>query len=92
MGRFDSKLDRGSQEGLAEPKLFFSVCGRKKKKKNGVRTLPFRKDLSVLTGPEKCDLPISIFFGNKCRGKNVTLEISRGTDSRPYRFDWTRKV
>ena len=45
-----------------------------------------------MTGPEKYDIPISSFFGNKFRGENVTLEISWGTDSRPYRFDWTRKV
>ena len=40
--------------------------------------------LTVLSRPEKCDIPISKFFGNKCRGKkkNVTLEISWGTDGR----------
>ena len=41
----------------------------------------------VLTRTEKCHIPISRFFANERPRENVTLEISWGTDSRPYRFE-----
>ena len=80
------KMSRTRFQGVSVKKNAAEKCHIRDKMGHGLETLPFRID------PKNVTHPISRCFGNKMPRKSVALEIIWESDSRPYRFEETRKV